>query len=185
MKFLKYVIGIIIGISVIPIIIVTIDKVTEPVDKTINFNIVYDVEDTIHRLDPNVYDDLVLLMEVSDNLLLPNQVTNLVSIIVDDVDILSDEEDFVIIYDDTMGEIDLKLHDDDEYWDTIKNDNTVIIGVDNTLLINYTDSIYDGISMSLTFKVPAEIPPLVLVMLGLIPTVFISGILYVIFKKTK
>lgn len=185
MKFLKYVLGIIIAISVIPIIIVSIDKVTEPVNKTINFNILYDEDNEVHYLDPNVYDDLVLLMEISDKPSLPYQVINLVSIKVDDVDILSNEEDFIITYKDSTGVIKLMLHDDDEYYDTIKNDNTVIVGYDDTLLINYTNNLNECVSMSITFRVPIEIPPLVLIMLGLIPAVFISGILYVMFKKQK
>lgn len=182
MKFLKYVLGIIIAISVIPIIIVSIDKVTEPVNKTINFNILYDGDNSVYYLDPNVYDDLVLLFEIDDDDPV-GFVDNLVSIKVDDKDVLSIDEDFVIIYNDTIGDIKLMLKDDDEHYDTIKNNNTVIVGNADTLLLSYADSLNDNVSMSITFKVPVEIPTLVLVMLGLIPTVFISGILYVIFKK--
>ena len=178
MKFLKYIISIIIAISIIPIIIISVNKITSPPDKTINFKVVYDVEDTIYRLDPNVYNDLVLLMEIDDDI-----VNNLVSIKVDDYDILNFVEDFCIKYNDSTGDIRLMRSDDSEHYDTIKNNNTVIFAeLGEGILYDYADN-GNNISVSMAFKISNKIPPLVLVMLGLIPTVFISGILYFIFKK--
>lgn len=164
MKFIKYAVGLVIALSVIPMVVVAVTKLDEPRLKTVEFEVV-DYEDEVITFSENTYNNINALAIPDVN----NDVTNLITTKVNGIEIIP---------------ISFTTNNDGNYIFSLNNygwedlDNLNIAGS-----IGYSATIGDKWEM--TFEVPNPTPPLVKLLVGFAPLLFVGGILLFMLNKRK
>ena len=163
MKFIKYAVGLVIALSVIPLVVVTVNNLDAPKLKTIEFEVL-DVDDFTITFSENVYNDLHSLAIVDDDI-----VSNLISVKINDLD----RTDIAMTF----------INDKFTYSDSNGID-WIDISINNTFTSEgYTPIIGD--TWTMTFNVSNPLPPLVKLLVGFIPLLLASGILLFMLNKRK
>lgn len=170
MKFIKYAVGLVIALSVIPMVVVAVTKLDEPRLKSVEFEVI-DYENGVITFSDNTYNNIHALTIVDNAELGGYYVTNLITTKVNDIEFT----DFGLFS--NTGEYNFVDGLDDVYsWDELYELNQA-----NTA--GYQATIGDKWEM--TFEVPSSTPPLVKLLVGFAPLLFVGGILLFMLNKRK
>ena len=168
MKFIKYAVGLVIALSVIPMVVVAVNKLDDPVLRTIEFEVIdIDVDANLIIYRENTYNDIHSLI-IIDNI----NVVNLVTVKINDVDIL----DFNLYYNTDNTFILNDSIEGDEYLKSLNDDDvSVVADLQPTI----------GDKWTMTFDVSKPLPPLVKLLVGFVPLLLAGGILLFMLNKRK
>ena len=169
MKWIKVAIGLVIALSVIPLVVVSVNNLDTPKLKTVEFEVI-DIDNDTLTFSENTYNDIHSLAIVNNN----NSVSNLITIKVNGVELLSismsydinDMEDYKLFFIEGIK------------WESLTDDKTVDISNSE-----YEPTIGDEWTM--TFDVAKPLPPLVKLLVGFVPLIFVGGILLFMLNKRK
>ena len=170
MKWIKYAVGLVIALSVIPLVVVTVNNLDTPKLKTVEFEVVDidDIDNTSITVTDNTYNNLLLysIVDEEDD---EGTVTNLLSVKLNDLE----QPDYTLWLDSDslFGYID----GNDNSWDGFDDTN-------NFISDEYLATIGDKWVM--TFEV-SIMPPLIKLLVGFIPLLLASGILLFMLNKSK
>ena len=164
MKFIKYAVGLVIALSVIPMVVVAVTKLDEPRLRTVEFEVV-DIDGISITVTDNTYNNLLLYSTLDGT-----EVTNLLSVKLNDLEqpnckLWFEPNDYFV------------------YTDDNDNDWTDLIDTDIFCTEGYTPTIGDKWTM--TFEVPNPTPPLIKLLVGFAPLLFVGGILLFMLNKRK
>ena len=165
MKFIKYAVGLVIALSVIPMVVVAVTKLDEPRLQTVEFEVV-DIDDTVITFTDNTYNNIHSLAIVDDL----NAVTNLITTTVNGLELVNDSLVYL-----TPGYNFSDANDDFAWYDLTDTNTTNSDG--------YTPTIGDKWTM--TFDVSTKMPPLIKLLVGFAPLLFVGGILLFMLNKRK
>ena len=167
MKFIKYAVGLVIALSVIPLVVVTVTNLDAPRLKTIEFE-VEEIDLSNVYFSENAYNKIHALAIVDTN----GNVSNLVNVKLNGVD----ESSFTLNFD----------TDDDSYYYVGPGgtDWTTLINDDTAEKDDYNATIGDKWTM--TFELPKPpLPPLIKLLVGFAPLLFVGGVLLFMLNKRK
>ena len=172
MKFIKYAIGLVIALSVIPMVVVAVTKLDEPRLKTIEFEVVdYDSGEGVITFSENTFDDIQILALCDDDDD-DYPIINLISVVVNDVELIKPK-----LFYKTVSTEYIFMDDNDDYtWYGLVDTNTANPD-------GYTPTIGDKWIM--TFDVHRPLPPLVKLLVGFAPLLFVGGVLLFMLNKRK
>ena len=169
MKFIKYAVGLVIALSVIPMVVVAVVKLDEPRLQTVEFEVVdWDSGTNTITFSENTFNDIHSLgiLDVSGY---TTYVSNLLMVSVNDVELI---EPYMVKSDDEY----IFLSDEDSYdWAALFIYNTAMTD-------SYTPTVGDKWTM--TFEV-SIMSPLVKLLVGFVPLIFVGGILLFMLNKRK
>lgn len=169
MKFIKYAMGLVIALSVIPLVVSTVNNLDTPKLKTIEFEVINDDGGFI-TFSNNTYNDIHSL-EILDDIDGGTVVSNLLMVTMNDVELI---DPYMWYNDEYM----FFLSDGGSY------DWTGLLTYDNTVVSEgYTPTIGD--TWTMTFDVSKPLPPLVKLLVGFVPLILVGGILLFMLNKRK
>ena len=169
MKFIKYAVGLVIALSVIPMGVVAVNKLDDPVLRTIEFEVVDYVKivDAI-RFSETIFNDIHSLMIYDST----NNVSNLISVRVNDIELTY----ISLSYNPNDNYYNFNRDNGDYGWKTLNVTNAA-------KAVTYTPTIGDKWTM--TFEVPNPTPPLIKLLVGFAPLLFVGGVLLFMLNKRK
>lgn len=169
MKWVKVAIGAVIALSVIPLVVVTVNNLDTPKLKTIEFEVIdLNIDDNFVTFSENTRNNIHSLA-ISEE----GKVINLITVTVNDVEL----ETVVMYYYSPSGGYSFEVGET-LYWTDLTDSNT------NTAdLPGYTLTV--GEIWTMTFEVSNPLPPLVKLLVGLVPLIFVAGVVSYLFVKTK
>ena len=164
MKFIKYAVGLVIALSVIPLVVVTVTNLDASRLKTVEFEVI-DVGDITFTFSENTFNDIHSLIIYTDNI-----VSNLITTTVNDVEVVGVTLSYV------TKENFFSLADSESiHWEELKDTNIAYAD-------GYTPTVGDKWTM--TFEV-SIMPPHIKLLIGLVPLIFVGGILLFMLDKRK
>ena len=167
MKFIKYAVGLVIALSVIPLVVVTVNNLDVPRLQTVEFE-VEDVDLSNIYFSENTYSDIYALAIVDTN----GDVSNLVNVNVNGVD--------------EVGTLKFNNADDSYYYiGSGGTDWTTLINDDTAEKDDYNATIGDKWTMVFEVSKPTPLPPLVKLLVGFAPLLFVGGVLLFMLNKRK
>lgn len=167
MKFIKYAVGLVIALSVIPLVVVTANNIDTSKLRTVEFEVIDIVNDTTSPIfSENTFNNIHSLAIVDGE-----NVTNLFTVTVNDVELL----ETTMLYDHDLNYYYFATLDDSFSWDELNDSNTARSA-------GYTPTIGDKWTM--TFEV-SIMPPHIKLLIGLVPLIFVGGILLFMLDKRK
>ena len=167
MKFIKYAVGLVIALSVIPLVVVTVTNLDAPRLKTIEFEVVdYDSGEGVITFSENTFADIHSLAILDTN----NDVNNLITVTLNDLNLINPQ---------------LTFHDNEYnyYDDDSSNDWEYLDDTNNASADSYNPTIGDKWTM--TFDVSTEMPPLIKLLVGFAPLLLAGGVLLFMLNKRK
>lgn len=171
MKFIKYAVGLVIALSVIPLVVVTVSNLDAPRLKTIEFEVVdFDSEEDLVTFSDNTYNNLYTLAIFGDD----NYATNLIIVKLNGIEMIGGS----ISFSDSNSDVVYIFSEDDALygWVSLDDTNTAEVAGYNPTL---------GDKWEMTFEVPRPLPPLIKLLVGFVPLLFIGGVLIFMLNKRK
>ena len=170
MKFIKYAVGLVIALSVIPMVVVAVTKLDEPRLKTIEFEVLdYDSDTGVVTFSDNTFNDInsLAILEANEEFEGYFYVTNLITTTLNGIEttnVTLEYSNNAYNYDDNDNEI-----------ASLTNDNTAQTGTGATI----------GDKWTMTFDVSTEMPPLIKLLVGFAPLLLAGGVLLFMLNKRK
>lgn len=178
MKFIKYAVGLVIALSVIPMVVVAVNKLDQPKLKTVTFEVVgVDIVEETITFSDNTYTDLYNVPKVLSEF---DPITNEVDIVTNLITARFNNytlDDIVFIFNHETEIFSVNNTDDYDWYD-LSNNN---IASDN----GYLSIAQVGDKWQMTFEVPSQVSPLVKTLIGFAPLLFIGGVLVFMLNKRK
>lgn len=168
MKFIKYAVGLVIALSVIPLVVVTVNNLDTPKLKTVEFEVL-DVDGKTITFSDNTYTNINNSAVFDDS----RNVKNIKSLSLNNGAIT-----------------DFTLYNQNETYNlefiTINMETIEIFAIDNTNVGMLGDGfLNNGDILTVTFEFPVTIPPLVKLFIGFVPLIFVAGVVSYLFVKTN
>ena len=166
MKFIKYAVGLVIALSVIPLVVVTVNNLEAPRLITIEFEVVdVDELDVLYTFSDNTYNTINNYAQFDEL----GYSTNLVNVSINGINYT---DGTLQIYEDET----LAYYTDTSYFGGLSDTNISDI-------LEYEPTIGDKWTM--TFEVPRSLPPLIKLLVGFAPLLFVGGVLLFMLNKRK
>ncbi len=179
MKWVKVAIGAVIAIAVVPMIVTSIRYISEPTTEYIEYSGEYDVAFTInydggiYNIDDGTFNLLYLLTNEGDDINLVNVTRNDVNVPIEEFTYITGQNYNNFGFTDSNYEYIFEIKDDDTLggYPTLQNDQWVFTFDVENILIPITE--------------PPSLSPTIITLLSLIPLIFVSGILFNIYKLKR
>ena len=167
MKFIKYAVGLVIALSVIPLVVVSVNNLEQTRLRTVEFEVVdWDSGTNTITFSENTYNDIHTLVIYNDD----NDVSNLITVKLNDVEL----GDFLLYTNTTRDLYDFSDDNSNDWEGLTVNDIATSQGYIPTI----------GDEWTMTFEV-SIMPPLVKLLVGFVPLIFVGGILLFMLNKRK
>ena len=166
MNWVKTAIGAVIALSVIPLVVITVNNLDTTKLKTIEFEVIdLNVDDNLVTFSENTFNDIHSLA-ISEE----SKVINLITVTLNDVKLVPAD-----MYYSSQGGYSIMFGEFNSWTD--------LTGTNIADLSGYTPTVGD--TWTMTFDVSKPLPPFVKLLVGLVPLIFVAGVVSYLLVKTK